>query len=84
MSPLHLVAGISIVFAVLFLHGLLQRRPDPALSLRARYLALTRLSPAEARAHLAGRLESLSERFPGHSYVWYLSWLVKDLERSKQ
>ncbi|MHB8874668.1 MAG: hypothetical protein ACYC8T_13345 [Myxococcaceae bacterium] len=84
MSPLSLIAGIAIVFAVLLGWGFLQSGPDPVVPLKARYLALLRMSRAEGQAHLAERLESLSQRFPGRSYVWYLRWLVKDLERAKR
>ena len=84
MTPVNVVLGIAAVFAVLFLWGLVQTRPDPVAELRDRYLKLVRMAPAEGRAHLAERLESLSQRFPGRSYVWYLRWLVKDLERAKR
>jgi hypothetical protein len=84
MSPLHVVVAVAAVFAVLFLYGLLQTAPDPSSALRARYLRLMRLAPAEAEGHLADRLVTLSQRFPGRTYRWYLNWLVKDLERAKR
>jgi hypothetical protein len=84
MTPLHLVAGIGIVFSVLFLYGLVQPKADPSAGLRERYLKLVRLSRAEGEAQLAERLEALGQRFPGRSYRWYLEWLVNDLERAKR
>jgi hypothetical protein len=84
MSPLHLVVGIAAVFSVLFFYGFARSKPDPAAALRDRYLRLMRLPSAEGESHLARRLESLSERFPGRSFEWYLNWLVKDLERAKR
>lgn len=84
MTPLHVVAGIAAVFSVLLLYGLVATKPDPSASLRARYLKLVRLSRAEGEHQLAERLESLSKRFPGRTYAWYLNWLVKDLERAKR
>ena len=53
-------------------------------ALKERYLSLVRLSRPEGEAQLAERLESLSRRFPGRSYRWYLRWLVTDLERAKR
>ena len=84
MNPLYVVSGIAGLFAVLVLWGFVQTRPDPVAQLRARYLALMRLSPVEGQVHLAERLESLSQRFPGKSYVWYLNWLITDLQRAKR
>jgi hypothetical protein len=84
MSPFNLVTGIATVFTVLFLYGLLKTQPDPSEVLRDRYLRLMRLGRAEGELHLAERLETLSARFPGRSFHWYLSWLVKDLERAKR
>ena len=84
MNPLYVEAGVAGAFALLFLWGLVQTQPDPAAIWRARYLNLMRLSEVEGRAHLAQRLEALSQRFPGKSYTWYLRWLVNDLERAKR
>jgi len=61
-----------------------QSKPDPSGALRERYLKLVRLARSEGEAQLAERLESLSRRFPGRTYRWYLNWLVKDLERAKR
>ena len=84
MTPLQVVAGIAAVFSVLFLYGLVQTKADPSKALRERYLKLVRLSRAEGEHQLAERLETLSKRFPGRSYAWYVNWLVKDLERAKR
>lgn len=84
MTPLHVAAGTAGLFVVLFLYGLLQRKPDPATGLREKYLKLVRLSRADGEAQLAERLESLSQRFPGRTYRWYLAWLITDLERAKR
>ena len=84
MTPLNLVIGIAAVFSGLFLYGFVQTRPDPSNALRERYLKLVRLSRADAEHQLAERLESLSRRFPGRTYGWYLNWLVNDLERAKR
>jgi hypothetical protein len=84
MTPLHLVAGIGVIFAALFLYGLVHAPADRAAGLRQRYLKLLRLTQGDGEAQLADRLESLSRRFPGRSYRWYLAWLVRDLERAKR
>lgn len=84
MTPLHVISAVAAVFAVLFVFGFLATPPDPSASLRLKYLKLVRLSRPEGEAQLAERLEALSRRFPGKSYGWYLSWLVKDLERAKR
>jgi hypothetical protein len=84
MSSFNLAVGIAAVFAVLFLYGFLQTAPDPSAALRERYLKLVRLARPEGEHQLAERLESLSRRFPGRTYRWYLNWLVKDLERAKR
>jgi hypothetical protein len=84
MTPLYVVIGIAAVFALLFLYGLLVRPSDPSARLREQYLKLVRLSRADGEAQLAERLESLSKRFPGRTYAWYLKWLVNDLERAKR
>jgi hypothetical protein len=84
VNPLHATLGIAVIFCVLFLYGLLQSKPEPGAVLRDRYLRLTRFPRAEAEAHLAQRLESLCQRFPGKSYRWYLQWLITDLERAKR
>ena len=52
--------------------------------LKERFISLSRLGRAKAEVELLDRVESLSERFPGKSYVWYLEWLVTDLERAKR
>ena len=84
MSPFHLAVGIAAVFSVLFVYGLLQSKPDAGNVLRERYLKLVRLSRADGEHQLAERLETLSKRFPGRTYSWYLNWLIKDLERAKR
>ena len=84
MMPQHLVIGIAAVFSVLFVFGLFHTPVDRSAVLRERYLKLVRLARHDGEAQLAERLESLSQRFPGRTYAWYLNWLVKDLERAKR
>ncbi len=84
MTPQHLALGIGALFSVLFIYGLLHTPVDRTAVLRERYLKLVRLARSDGEAQLAERLESLSQRFPGRSYAWYLSWLVTDLERAKR
>ncbi|MBK7863348.1 MAG: hypothetical protein IPJ65_33060 [Archangiaceae bacterium] len=84
MNPRHLALAIAVVFALLIFYGLVAQEADRSAALRRKYLKLVRLSKAEGEAQLAERLESLSRRFPGKTYRWYLSWLVNDLERAKR
>ncbi len=84
MNTTSVMLGVGVVFAVLFLAGLLRSAPDPEAVLKAQYFELSRLSPTEAPVDLADRVDALSRRFPGHTYLWYLDWLVKDLKRAKR
>ncbi|MFO0597796.1 MAG: hypothetical protein U0228_21020 [Myxococcaceae bacterium] len=83
----HLWLGLMVVallFGALFLFGLAQAPPDPIRVLKDRFIVLSRLARPEAESELLDRVEALAERFPGKSYVWYLEWLVTDLERAKR
>ena len=51
---------------------------------RLRFFDLSRLPRAEAIDELDRRIQSLTKKFPGKSYRWYLQWLVRDLERAKE
>ena len=75
---------VVLAFAVVFLVGFLQPMRAPEEVLKARYVALSRLSRAQAEAELQERLASLAQRFPGRSLAWYLEWLVTDLARAKR
>ncbi|MFZ5444454.1 MAG: hypothetical protein ACOZQL_30965 [Myxococcota bacterium] len=78
------LAGLMVLFLVIFLFGLAQKPPDPIRALKERFIVLSRLSRGQAEAELLDRVEALAERFPGKSYRWYLEWLVTDLERAKR
>lgn len=85
MQPLWLgLMVLALLFTLLFLFGLGQRPPDPIRELKERFVALSRLSRAQAEVELLDRVELLAERYPGKSYRWYLEWLVTDLERAKR
>ena len=84
MTPTTLIAGIAAIFAVLFLYGALSVTPDVDGQLRSRYLSLMRLGRVAGEAQLAERLETLSAKHPGHTYRWYLTRLIRDLERAKR
>ena len=84
MTPELLLAAVGSIFVALFAVGLLLPPPDPVRALRKRYRELSRLSRAEAWQQLDRRVEELSARYPGHDYLWYVRWLVRDLERAKQ
>lgn len=83
MTPASLAAAIAGLFVALFLAGLITPPRDPIAELRARYLELSRLTRADAKEQLAARIEALTQKFPGKTYLWYLRWLVRDLERAK-
>lgn len=76
--------GIAAVFTGVFVAGFVRRPPDPVARLKDRFRALVRLSRVEAEAELIDRLEAVAQRHPGHTYEWYLEWLVTDLERAKR
>ena len=78
-----LLLVLGCAFFVAFLLGF-AKRPDPIRKAKERFIALSRLSRGQAEAELLDRVEALSERFPGKSYLWYLEWLVTDLERAKR
>lgn len=82
ITTLLLVLGSA--FSVAFLLGFAKAPPDPIRALKARFIVLSRLSRAQAEVELLDRVESLSDRYPGKSYRWYLEWLVTDLERAKR
>ncbi len=82
ITTMLLVLGSA--FTVAFLLGFAQTPPDPIRQLKAQFIVLSRLSRAQAEVELLDRVESLSDRFPGKSYRWYLEWLVTDLERAKR
>ena len=79
-----LLLVLGCAFVVAFLLGFAKKPPDPIRRLKERFISLSRLGRAQAEVELLDRVESLSERFPGKSYVWYLEWLVTDLERAKR
>lgn len=79
-----LVLVLGCAFVIIFLLGFAKRPPDPIRRLKERFIALSRLGRAQAEVELLDRVEALSDRFPGKSYVWYLEWLVTDLERAKR
>jgi hypothetical protein len=82
ITTLLLVLGCA--FVVAFLLGFAKRPADPIRQMKERFISLSRLSRGQAEAELLDRVETLSERFPGKSYLWYLEWLVTDLERAKR
>ena len=75
---------IGGVFAVLFVIGFARKPVDRVQYLKRRFMALSFLARGRGEAELMERVEVLSERFPGKPYVWYLEWLVTDLERAKR
>ncbi len=79
-----LLAVITITFTAVFVVGFARKPPDRVKQLKARFAKLSRHARGRADAELMERVEALSERFPGKSYVWYLEWLVTDLERAKR
>lgn len=79
-----LLLVLLCAFVVAFLLGFAQRPPDPIRAMKERFIALSRLSRAQAEVELLDRVESLADRIPGKSYHWYLEWLVTDLERAKR
>lgn len=81
---LTLLPVLACAFVVAFLLGFAQRPPDPIRKAKERFIVLSRLSRAQAEVELLDRVEALSDRFPGKSYLWYLEWLVTDLERAKR
>lgn len=82
MTTLLWVLGCA--FIVAFLLGFAKRPPDSIRAMKERFIVLSRLSRGQAEVELLDRVETLSERFPGKSYLWYLEWLVRDLERAKR
>ena len=75
---------LAVGFVAAFVAGFAQTPPDPIRQAKERFIALSRLGRPQAEAELRDRLEALAERFPGKSTLWYLQWLVTDLERSKR
>lgn len=71
-------------FALLFTVGFARRPVDRVQQLKRRFMELSFLSRGRGEAELMERVETLAERFPGKPYVWYLEWLVTDLERAKR
>lgn len=79
-----LLLVLVCAFVVAFMMGFAKTPPDPIRAMKERFIALSRLSRAQAEVELLDRVESLADRFPGKSYHWYLEWLVTDLERAKR
>lgn len=79
-----LLLVLACAFVVAFLLGFAQRPPDPIKQAKERFIALARLGRVQGEAELRDRVEALAERYPGKSYLWYLEWLVTDLERAKR
>lgn len=75
---------IAAVFAVLFFVGFAKKPVDRVKQLKRRFMELSFLARGRGDAELMERVEALSERFPGKPYVWYLEWLVTDIERAKR
>lgn len=75
---------IVAVFAVLFTVGFVRKPVDRVQYLKRRFMQLSFLARGRGDAELMERVEALAERFPGKPYVWYLEWLVTDLERAKR
>lgn len=79
-----LLLVLGVLFVIAFLLGFAKRPPDPIRRMKKRFITLSRLTRAQAEEELLDRVEALSEKFPGKSYLWYLEWLVTDLERAKR
>lgn len=79
-----LVVAIAGVFASVFLVGFAQKPVDRVQQLKRRFMALSFMTRGRGEAALMDRVEALRERYPGKPYVWYLEWLVNDLERAKR
>ena len=84
MTPETLLAVLAVAFVVAFFHGFIQQPPDRIAEAQARFIDLSRLPRAQALAELHERVEKLTARFPGKTYLWYVEWLVTDLERAKR
>ena len=85
MSNHHIaLASAAALFVFLFIVGFIPTPQDPIDRLRLRFFDLSRLPRADAIDELDPRIQSLTKRFPGKSYRWYLQWLVRDLERAKE
>ena len=85
MNLVH-VMSISLcgLVLVVFSVGFAQRPPNHVQRLKNRFIVLSRLSRPQAEVELLDRVESLAEKFPNQTYLWYLEWLVTDLERAKR
>lgn len=75
------LCGLTLI---VFLAGFSKRPPDRIRSLKDRFIVLSRLTRPQAEVELLDRVESLAEKFPNQTYIWYLEWLVTDLERAKR
>jgi hypothetical protein len=84
VSPLYAVGALALVFAVLFVFGLLSSPPSPDSSLRKQAMQLGRWGQAEGPARLEQRVAELRPRFPGKSEAWLLQWIIDDLRRAKR
>jgi hypothetical protein len=82
--PFRFAVALVVVCLGLFGAGFLRPPVQRAARLKRRFTVLSRLGKAEGEAELRDRVEALAERFPGKTYVWYLEWLVTDLERAKR
>lgn len=79
-----LLVVIAAAFTVMFVVGFAKKPVDRVQFLKRRFMELSFLSRGRGDAELMERIEVLAERFPGKPYVWYLEWLVTDLERAKR
>lgn len=84
MTPFMLLAVLTGAFTLAFFHGFIQRPPDRIAQLQERFITLSRFPRARALDELHDRVETLTVRFPGKTYLWYVEWLVTDLERAKR
>ena len=51
--------------------------------LRRKFIALSRMSPAEANESLDWQIDKLKRKFPDKSMEWYLEKVLYDLERDR-
>ena len=84
MNPVNLLVVLAVAFVLAFFYGFAQRPPDRIAALQARFIDLSRLPRDTALAELHARVEKLTVRFPGKTYLWYVELLVTDLERAKR
>lgn len=51
--------------------------------LRRKFMALSRMSPADAKESLDWQIDKLKRKFPDKSMAWYLEKVLYDLERDR-